>query len=179
MGREDMRAADADRQAVADKLKVALDQGRLDLHEYDERLQQAYAAKTYGDLDGLLSDLPVARPMAGPRTVDDHVTRRWLLHLWGSYVPAVAITTLIWLVSSIASQDLLYFWPIWVAGPWGLVLIWQTISGLSQQEPQRWQAELDKAERTKQLKKDRKATEAQAITRDEPPDPGKKSDEQA
>ena len=46
MGRDEMRAADADRQAVADQLKAALDEGRLDLHEYDERLQQAYAAKT-------------------------------------------------------------------------------------------------------------------------------------
>ena len=48
MGRDEMRAGDGDRQAVADKLKAALDEGRLDLHEYDERLQQTYAAKTYG-----------------------------------------------------------------------------------------------------------------------------------
>ena len=48
MGRDEMRAADSDRQAVADKLKKALDEGRLDLAEYDERLQRAYAAKTYG-----------------------------------------------------------------------------------------------------------------------------------
>ena len=47
MARDEMRAADADRQAVADNLKSALDEGRLDLHEYDERLQRAYAAKTY------------------------------------------------------------------------------------------------------------------------------------
>ena len=62
MGRDEMRAADADRQAVADHLKSALEEGRLDLHEYDERLQQAYAAKTYGDLKELLSDLPVDVP---------------------------------------------------------------------------------------------------------------------
>ena len=57
-----MRAADADRQAVADRLRAALDEGRLDLHEYDERLQRAYAAKTYGELDGLLADLPGRAP---------------------------------------------------------------------------------------------------------------------
>ena len=57
-----MRAGDADRQAVADKLRGALDEGRLDLHEYDERLQRAYAAKTYGDLNGLLDDLPDTVP---------------------------------------------------------------------------------------------------------------------
>nr|WP_240944547.1 DUF1707 domain-containing protein [Micromonospora thermarum] len=57
-GRDGMRAADADRQAVADRLRTAVDEGRLDLHEYDERLQQAYAARTYGELDALLADLP-------------------------------------------------------------------------------------------------------------------------
>ena len=53
-----MRAADADRERVAERLRAALEEGRLDLHEYDERLQGAYAAKTYGDLDALLTDLP-------------------------------------------------------------------------------------------------------------------------
>lgn len=163
MGREEMRAADNDRQAVADQLKAALDEGRLDLHEYDERLQQAYAAKTYGELEVLLTDLPTARGVAGPAvTPQGHLTRRWLMHVWSGYVPTVAITTLIWLVSSIASQELLYFWPVWVAGPWGLYLLWETVSGLTQHEPQKWQAKIDKAERKKQLKKDRKALESEA-----------------
>ena len=161
MGRDEMRAADADRQAVADQLKSALDEGRLDLHEYDERLQQAYAAKTYGELNTLLTDLPV-----GPVAVSglapaaaDNVTRRWLLHVWGSYFPVVGITTMIWLVTSIAAQELVYFWPIWVAGPWGFFLVWETVSGLTQHEPQKWQAKIDKAERKKQLKKERKQLE--------------------
>src|SRR5215207_4266438 len=96
MGRDEMRAADADRQAVADKLKAALDEGRLDLHEYDERLQQAYAAKTYGDLRPLLDDLPSAavpvpaqREPSGSGVVRDasdaDVTRRWLLGVWSSW----------------------------------------------------------------------------------------------
>src|SRR3954471_7032337 len=63
MGREEMRAGDSDRQAVADKLKAALDEGRLDLHEYDERLQQTYAAKTFGALDPLVTDLPGPIPV--------------------------------------------------------------------------------------------------------------------
>ena len=46
-GRDGMRAADTDREATAERLRVALEEGRLDLHEYDERLQQAYGAKTY------------------------------------------------------------------------------------------------------------------------------------
>jgi hypothetical protein len=156
MGRDEMRAADADRQAVADKLRTALDEGRLDLVEYDERLQRAYAAKTYGDLEGLLTDLPVPA-VVSPAGAAPDLTRRWLLHVWGSYFPVVGITTVIWLVSSIAAGDLLYFWPIWVAGPWGVLLVWQTVGGLAQHEPQAWQAKIDKAERKKLAKKERKA----------------------
>ena len=182
MGRDEMRAADADRQAVAEKLRAALDEGRLDLHEYDERLQRAYAAKTYGDLDGLLADLPVGVPLpraaADPPAVRDDVTRRWLLHVWGSYVPVVAITVVIWLISSIAARDPLYFWPMWVAGPWGALLVWQTAGGLLQHEPQRWQAELDKAERKKQLKRERKALEEEAIARGELPPPKRKPEKE-
>ena len=59
------------------------------------------------------------------------MTRRWLLHTWSSYFPVSAVTTMIWLISSIAAQELLYFWPVWVAGPWGVVLISQTIGGLA------------------------------------------------
>jgi hypothetical protein len=161
MERDLMRAGDSDRHAVAEQLRAALDEGRLDLHEYDERLQRAYAAKTYGELRQLLADLPAARPVQPAAAGSDHATRRWLLHLWSGYVPTVAITTVIWLVSSMGAGELLYFWPIWVAGPWGLVLIWQTVSGLTQGEPQRWQAKLDKAERNKQLKSERKALDAE------------------
>lgn len=162
MGREEMRAADSDRQVVADKLKTALDEGRLDLHEYDERLQAAYAAKTYGELDRLLTDLPVpALPDPARQRAAEHVTRRWLMQLWSGYVPVVGITTAIWLVISITSGELLYFWPIWVAGPWGLILVWQTVSGLTSQEPQKWQAKIDRAERKKQLKREHKAIEGE------------------
>jgi hypothetical protein len=60
--REDLRAGDADRTFVAGRLKVALDEGRLSVDDYDERLRQAYAATTYGDLDRVLADLPVTIP---------------------------------------------------------------------------------------------------------------------
>jgi hypothetical protein len=165
MGREEMRAGDADRQSVADQLKRALDEGRLDLHEYDERLQQAYGAKTYGELEPLLTDLPATapprpQPLTGPAAAHaDHLTRRWLLHVWSSYLPVVAITTTIWLISCVASGEWNYFWPIWVAGPLGIFVLWETVSGLTSDEPRKWQAKLDKEARKKQLKQERKARE--------------------
>jgi hypothetical protein len=72
--RNGLRAADADRERVAEQLRSAHADGRLDLTEYDERVQQAWAARTYGDLDALTVDLPQARPSTP--TVTSEVGRR-------------------------------------------------------------------------------------------------------
>lgn len=55
-----MRISDADRHKVAEVLREAAGEGRLDLEELDERLEAAYAAKVYGDLVPLLVDIPAA-----------------------------------------------------------------------------------------------------------------------
>jgi hypothetical protein len=47
---------------VADRLRQALDEGRLTLVEYDERLGAAYGSLTYGELAKVTSDLPDAAP---------------------------------------------------------------------------------------------------------------------
>jgi len=52
------RASDADRDRTAAALREHLAAGRLTIQEFDERLDQAYAAKTLGELDGLMADLP-------------------------------------------------------------------------------------------------------------------------
>jgi hypothetical protein len=54
----DVRASDADRDRVADILRDALAEGRLDAHEHSERLDAVYAAKTMGELEPLVHDLP-------------------------------------------------------------------------------------------------------------------------
>lgn len=66
--RKTLRASDADREATAEALRQAHSEGRLATHELDERLDACFAAKTYGDLDGLVADLPRARePKQAPR----------------------------------------------------------------------------------------------------------------
>ena len=52
-----MRAADADRDRAAGMLGTAYSEGRLSRDEYDARLEQALSARTYGDLDQVVSDL--------------------------------------------------------------------------------------------------------------------------
>jgi hypothetical protein len=54
----DLRASDAERDAVASELGQHFQDGRLDQAEFDVRLGAAMAAKTRGDLDALLADLP-------------------------------------------------------------------------------------------------------------------------
>ncbi|MFI9046704.1 DUF1707 domain-containing protein [Streptomyces sp. NPDC053427] len=60
----ELRAADADRERVAEILRDAVAEGRLDMAEFDERLEAAYRARTYGELAPLTADLPAAA--AGP-----------------------------------------------------------------------------------------------------------------
>jgi hypothetical protein len=61
----DMRASDADRDAVLSELGEHFQAGRLTAAEFDERAGQALAARTWGELKDLLRDLPAGRP--GPR----------------------------------------------------------------------------------------------------------------
>jgi len=53
-----LRVSDADRGAVADLLARHYGDGRLDQAEFDERVTRAMAARTGGDFQGLLDDLP-------------------------------------------------------------------------------------------------------------------------
>jgi len=64
-GRGKLRASDADRDRVVELLNAAYTEGRLSKEEYDGRLENAFSARTYADLDEVLTDLPIARA-AGP-----------------------------------------------------------------------------------------------------------------
>lgn len=61
-----LRISDADRHKVADVLRDAAAEGRIDLEELDERLEATYAAKVYADLVPITLDLPGASPSALP-----------------------------------------------------------------------------------------------------------------
>lgn len=61
-----IRAADVDRDRVAEMLGTAYTEGRLSRDEYDARLESALSARTYADLDRVVTDLPATQP-AVPR----------------------------------------------------------------------------------------------------------------
>ncbi|MGW4029896.1 DUF1707 SHOCT-like domain-containing protein [Streptomyces sp. NPDC004838] len=55
-----IRASDADRDRIADILRDALAEGRLDAEEHSERIDAVYRAKTLGELQPIVQDLPAA-----------------------------------------------------------------------------------------------------------------------
>jgi hypothetical protein len=141
--RERMRAADADREAVVERLREAVSEGRLDLDEFDQRLSRAYSAKTYGELDRVLADLPGPAPSLRPQPPSPtrqqrHVVRGWLAEQWRPWATVVSICVAVWVLTAILTLSLPYFWPMWVAVPWGMVLVFRSVGGLRSGEPQRW-----------------------------------------
>jgi hypothetical protein len=63
-----MRVGDAEREAAAAELREHYASGRLTLDELNERIDKAFAAKTRGDLNVLMTDLPSRRPAGAPGT---------------------------------------------------------------------------------------------------------------
>ncbi|MFR9751507.1 DUF1707 domain-containing protein [Nocardia sp. 004] len=130
MSQEHLRASDADREKIIGQLRQAMSEGRLSLHEFDERLQQVYAAKTYGELAPLLSDLPVqldSLPVQGASSPDRiGGIPKWVGIMWAPWVSVNVLCLAIYLFTGAG-----YFWPFWVAVPWGLALLIPTTVGIA------------------------------------------------
>ncbi|MFI9647153.1 DUF1707 domain-containing protein [Streptomyces sp. NPDC052040] len=58
----ELRASDADRDRIADMLRDALAEGRLTADEHAERVEGVLNAKTVGELEVFVRDLPAAHP---------------------------------------------------------------------------------------------------------------------
>jgi Domain of unknown function (DUF1707) len=63
-----VRASDAEREALVARLQVAVGEGRLDLDEFAQRAEAAYAAVTTAELDELARDLPAPVEIVGTRS---------------------------------------------------------------------------------------------------------------
>ncbi|MEV3935108.1 DUF1707 domain-containing protein [Glycomyces sp. NPDC049804] len=120
-----LRISNADRDKAIAQLQAALDEGRIDLAEFDDRAKTAYEAKTNAELDLIFEDLPGGRPKTGevvPSEPAAEVETERHAHgrNWFHEVPALralvlvgGITTLIWLATSVSSGEFGDFWPIW------------------------------------------------------------------
>jgi hypothetical protein len=137
--RQELRASDGDRQQVVERLSVALEDGRLQMDEFLDRIGLAYAAVTEGELVALQADLPAAPrrqpepepeplPVAAARTVTG--VRGALAELpavlrvaWTIWLMAVLVNVTVWVLLTVTSGHPPYPWPLWVAGPWGAALL--------------------------------------------------------
>ncbi|WP_211765024.1 DUF1707 domain-containing protein [Kutzneria sp. CA-103260] len=140
------RVSDADRGMVAGQLKKAHAEGRLDLDEFDERTRKVWEARTFGELAAVTSDLPdVRQPVPWSRselvpepTIEStsEVVRRprgpgatVMRVATGAWFAASLVNFVIWLIV-VFSDGLVYPWWIWVAGPWGALLVAGYILGI-------------------------------------------------
>jgi hypothetical protein len=122
---ESMRAADADRHQIAEQLKAALDEGRLSLAEYDDRVRDAYAARTYAELMVLVTDLPqpgmsaadVSARRAAELKREARKLPMALQVLWTIWGAVTVVNIVVWLLVAVTVGWDVYLWPIWLLVP--------------------------------------------------------------
>jgi hypothetical protein len=144
-----IRASDDDRDRTASLLREHHAAGRLDPEEFNERLDKTFSAKTIGDLDELLADLPSidlyrlpghglsrhgqvpgsSSPLAAMAAAEGVTPRHgrfspvWQA-AWGSWISISAVLVVIWALSGMG-----YPWFAWIVGPWGVLMFGRWISG--------------------------------------------------
>ena len=110
--RSTLRASDADREQAAERLRKATAEGRLQAEELEDRLGSVFSARTYGELDTQVADLP--------GTVQRR--RQSSLHPW--ILPAVglaiAIPVAVALIAAVVVilTSVLAVWMVWVVLGW-------------------------------------------------------------
>jgi hypothetical protein len=127
-----IRASDEDRSQTAAALGEHYAAGRLTLEEFQERLDQVYAATTVDELDRLMTDLPgtdldrlperrapgpVQVPAGGSVLAWQSARRFWLA------IGVVAFV--IWLLGGASGGP----WFLWAAVPLGLLMLMRWIAG--------------------------------------------------
>ncbi|MCT9928620.1 DUF1707 domain-containing protein [Planotetraspora sp. A-T 1434] len=133
----EMRASDGDRDRVAAALREHVTEGRLSVDEFNERLEQVYQSRTYGELAKLTADLPEIDLHTLPATVSaprgrparPAAAQGALKASWAAWAVASGVNWVVWLIVGITSGHMVYPWPLWVMGPWGVILLLGTLFG--------------------------------------------------
>jgi hypothetical protein len=105
-----LRAADADREHTAERLRESHSEGHLDIDEFQQRLERCYQAKTVGELDELVEDLP---------RHDEQPSLGWFRPSGSHLAPLAAIAIALIVFAAIGHH---FFW-LWL--PLAFVL-WRT-----------------------------------------------------
>jgi hypothetical protein len=117
-----LRVADSDREQAVQELHEHAIAGRLTSEELEERIENAYRARTRADLDAIRADLPVSsRSVKLALTKRKAQLRRRLAQEAGGGVGVSALSVGIWLVTGGHHHN--DFWPAWVIGATMLPII--------------------------------------------------------
>lgn len=139
-----IRASDADRERTATLLREHHAVGRLTAEEFSDRVDRAFAAKTIGELDALLADLPsidlYRLPAAGIRPAPPGARRPRSHHgvfdrrssgaaspqriaTWAAWAAISALLFVAWLGLGLISGGAAWVpWFLLVVVPWGMVI---------------------------------------------------------
>jgi hypothetical protein len=113
--RPDMRVSDEQRDRVAQEIREHFAAGRLTDEELSDRVQAAYGARTEGELNAVLADLPKLPATRAQQKAEiaqrRHELQRRLLQEAGGGAALFVLCSVIWLSSGAHGQ----FWPMWVA----------------------------------------------------------------
>jgi Domain of unknown function (DUF1707) len=118
-----LRASDADRETVVDRLREAAGEGRLEPDEFEQRVDGVLRARTYGDLARFLADLPAEgrRRSPGSRRPTSPLARSAVLAA-GVVVAATAAVAVVLVVAMLVLAAA----ALWVA----VVVCWLICRGL-------------------------------------------------
>jgi hypothetical protein len=130
------RVGDADRNRTADLLKEAHAAGYLTLEEVDERLGTALAARTRGELDGLVADLPPewrASQERGRRAAGPPARPRPALPPEAAWLVPLLVVVVALAVLAVVTRGFFFF-------PWPLLWIFLVLGrrGRAGWRPPRW-----------------------------------------
>jgi hypothetical protein len=116
--RSTLKAADVDREHVAERLRQATAEGRLTAEELEDRLATGFRARTYGELDALVADLPGPTPARTRRgQLAPRISTRNPLAVAIAVPVALAVVAVVVFVLS----GVLVGWLLWMAAGWWFV----------------------------------------------------------
>ncbi|GAA1677711.1 DUF1707 domain-containing protein [Glycomyces endophyticus] len=116
-GDRTMRIGNPERGALTEILRSAVDQGYIDLDEYEKRVDVLLAAQTVGDAEVVLADLPSYQRLLEAEEPEKLRTPDWIKWMWFGFSIPIGINLGVWVVVEALTESSIYFWPIWVMVP--------------------------------------------------------------
>ena len=125
MTENNLRVGDAERDETTARLAEHFAAGRLDRAEFDARTTQALAARTRGELNQVMADLPVVpatpqrptpmNPVQPPVSGKREAVAQWRRSMLAPWAIFAVFFVVLWLATGAG-----YFWPMWPIMGWGL-----------------------------------------------------------